>query len=73
MARPDQKLVYQGISVADGSYTIIELSAVISNNANVDQTAIDNLVRASASAEYQSVVKLLSDRAEVIRTPVEEL
>lgn len=73
MARPDQKLVYQGLSVADGGYTIIELSAVISNNTNVDQKAIDNLVRATASAEYQSVVRLLSHRAEVIRTPVEEL
>ncbi len=73
MSRPDQKLVYQGLSAADGGYTIIELSAVISNDTNVDQAAIDTLVKASASAEYQSVVKLLSARAEVTRTPVEEL
>ena len=73
MPRPDQKLIYQGLSIAGGGYIIIELSAVISNNTNVDQPAIDNFVSASASAEYQSVLKLLSDRAEVIRTPVEEL
>ena len=65
MSRPDQGLIYQGLSLANGGYTIIELSAVISNNTNVNQTAIDNLESASASAAYQSVVKLLSDRAEV--------
>jgi len=73
MPRPDQTLVYQGLSVGDGGYSIIELSAVISNNTNVDQTAFETLVKASASAEYQSVVKLLADRAEVTRTPVAEL
>jgi len=73
MSRPDQGLVYQGFSLENGGYSIVELSAVISNNTNVDQTAIDNLVSASASAEYQSVVKLLSERAEVTRTPVGEL
>jgi peptidyl-prolyl cis-trans isomerase D len=73
MPRPDQGVVFDGLSVASGEYVIIELSAILSNDANLDQEALEGLTTAAAEAEYRATVNLLSSRAEVTRTPLEDL
>ena len=73
MSKPEQGPVFEGLSVANGDYTIIELSAVLSNDGNADRKALDELVKAQGSAEYQSALKLLTNRADVVRAPLEEL
>ena len=73
MPKPEQGLVYDGISVGGGEYAIIELSAVMSNNAELDQETADNLQQALGAAEYQSALKYLGSRADVVKTPLEEL
>lgn len=73
MPKPEQGTVYDGLSVADGDYVIVELSAVLSNDSEADQQSIDSFVEANSSAEYQSAMKMLSGRAEVVRTPLEDI
>ena len=73
MNKPEQSAVYDGLSLSDGSYVIVELSAVLSNDTEVDQQTLDSLVDAVSSAEYQAAMKMLSNTAEVVRTPLEDL
>jgi peptidyl-prolyl cis-trans isomerase D len=73
MPKPDQGVVYDGLSVSSGEYVIVELSAVFSNDANVDQEALEGLTAAAGAAEYRAAVDLLSSRADVTRTPLEDL
>ncbi len=73
MPKPDQGMVFDGLSQANGEYVVLELSAVLSNDANVDREALDSLAEAQGGAEYQSVLKLLASRADVMRTPAEDL
>ena len=73
MPRPDHGVVYEGLSLSNGDYSIVELSAVISNDINASKEALDSLRSAIAGADYQSVVKLLAGRAEVVKTPLEDL
>jgi hypothetical protein len=72
MPKPDQGPVYAGLSVADGGYTIVELSAVLSNDGDVDSEALSELTQARAGTEYRAALKLLADRADVVRTPLED-
>jgi peptidyl-prolyl cis-trans isomerase D len=73
MSKPEQGPVFEGLPVENGNYAIIELSAVLSNDGNADSEALDELVKARGVAEYQSALKVLSNRAEVVRTPLEDL
>ena len=73
MPKPDQGLVYDGLAVAGGEYVVVELSAVISNDANADEKALEGLKTAEAEAEYRATVDLITSRAEVTRTPLEDL
>ena len=74
MPKPDQGLVFEGLPQDSGEYVIIELSAVLSNDAEADDAeASDNLLQALGGAEYQAVVKYLGARAEVVRTPLDEI
>ena len=73
MSKPEQGPVFEGLSVANGDYAIIELSAVLSNDGNADRKALDELVKARGGAEYQSALKLLTNRADVVRTPLQDL
>ena len=73
MSKPEQGPVFEGLSVANGDYAIIELSAVLSNDGNADRKALDELVKARGGAEYQSALKLLSNRADVVREPLQDL
>jgi len=73
MAKPDKAAVYDGLLLSGGRYVIVELSAIMSDDADVDQKALDGLAEAQSNAEYQSAVKMISGRADVVRTPLEEL
>ncbi len=73
MPKPDQSAIFEGLPLASGEYTILELSAVLSNDADTDQKALEGLVQALGSSEYQSSLKLLGSRADVVRMPLEEL
>ncbi len=73
MPKPDQGMEYEGLPQPDGSYSIVELSAVISNDFGADDDLLEGMSSANAEADYQSVLKLLSSRAEVIQTPLEDL
>ena len=73
MARPEQGPVFDGLSFGNGEYVVIELSAVLSNSGNSDEQALTGLTTALGQADYQAAVNLLSSRAEVTRTPLEEL
>ena len=73
MPKPERGPVFAGLSVAGSNYAIIELSAVLSNDGDVDRKALDELNQARAGAEYQAALKLLADRAEVVRLPLQDL
>ena len=73
MPKPDQGVQYEGLSLVNGSYSIVELSAVISNDGSADQEALESANSTNAGAEYQTIVKLLGSRAEVVKTPLEDL
>ena len=68
------KMVYAGVTEVDGDYTVIEFSDVKSE---VIDSKPDDLkkqfVETDATYEYQAVLKTLTSKADVIRTPVAEL
>jgi peptidyl-prolyl cis-trans isomerase D len=73
MAKPGQGLVYDGLLLNSGDYAIIELSAVISSNAEPEAETLKTLIQTQGGAEYLSALKYLGSQAEVVRTPLEEL
>jgi len=73
MDKPPNGLEYQGLTHSNGNYSLVELSEVISNESNNDDKRIEALTAASAGADYQAVLEVLVNRAEVVRTPVSEL
>jgi len=73
MPKPEQGPVFEGLSVVNGNYAVIELSAVLSNDGNTDRKALDELAETRGGAEYQAALKLLTNRADVVRTPLQEL
>ena len=73
MSKPEQGPVFEGLPVANGNYAIIELLAVLSNDGNADSKALDELLKARGGSEYQSALKLLTNRADVVRAPLQDL
>lgn len=80
MVKPAEgKTVYEGIIEADGDYTLIELSEIRSDETQAsdkptqDDDASKTLSDASANFEYQALLKVLTEQADVIRIPVTEL
>ena len=73
MKKPGGGLVFEGFSEANGDYSLIELSAVLSNDSSPAVEVVKAFSTASAKREYQSVIKALTDQAEVVKTPIEEL
>jgi len=73
MIKPANGLVFDGMTHPNGDYSLVELSAVISNDSDIDSKRVEALSSASAAADYQMVLKLLANRAEVVRTPVSQL
>ena len=71
MPKPDGVKQYAGLSSGSGEYTVVELSAVISNNENSEKDPAKAVQ--SAQAEYQRILEVLTSTAEVNRTPIEEL
>ena len=69
----DEPYVYDGLLLNDGKYVILELSAVISSDAELAPETLQNLTQAQGGAEYQSALKYLGSRADVVRTPLDEL
>lgn len=72
MPKPVEGLVFDGLSLNGGEYVIVELSAVLSNDAEPDQDSRENMLEAKGGAEYQSAVNYLGARAEVVKTPLDE-
>jgi len=73
MKKPADGLVFDVLAHANGDYSLVELSAVISNDSDVDSERAKALSSAAAGADYQAVLKVLASRAEVVRTPLSEL
>ena len=73
MAKPEEGVVYDGLSLGNGDYLIVELSAVLSNDSDVDQKALEAFLEANSSSEYLAARKMLTTRAEVFRTPLEDI
>jgi len=73
MPKPGQGLVYDGLPVSGGEYVIVELSAVMSSDADPEPDIIDNMQQSMGGAEYQSALNYLGARADVVRTPLEDI
>lgn len=73
MDKPDSDQRYEGFSHSDGRYSIVELSAVLSNDSDQDADKVKALTASQSAAEYQAVLKLLAIRAEIVRVPLEDL
>lgn len=73
MVKPEGGLVFEGFAHNNGDYSLIELSAVLSNDSSFDEESSRRFSTASASLDYQSVLKALTNEAEVVKTPIEEL
>jgi peptidyl-prolyl cis-trans isomerase D len=73
MVKPEQGLVFDGLLLNGGEYVVLELSAVMSNDADLAPEILQNLIQAQGGAEYLSALKYLGSQADVVRTPLEEL
>ncbi len=71
MKKPEGGLVFEGFPHGNGDYSLIELSAVLSNDSSPDKEAVKSFSTASANLEYQSVIKALTNEAEVVKSPLE--
>ena len=72
MPKPKSAPVYGGVTLANGDFAIIELSAIETAGASDDAVA-DALTRATADAEYRAVIDHVTRQAEIVRTPLDEL
>ena len=72
MTKPGAGPEYGGVTLANGDFAIIELSAVRSSGTN-DDSAAERLVEATANAEYQALIDHVTRQAEIVRTPLDEL
>ena len=73
MSKPGQGTVFDGFSSGNGEFVIIELSAVLSNDTPLQQEVLERVSSSRAGAEYQATIKMLTSRADVVKTSVEEL
>ena len=68
------KMVYAGVTEVDGDYTVIEFSDIKSE---VSESKPDDVKKqfaeSDAAYEYQAVLKTLTSKADVMRTPVADL
>ena len=73
MKKPADGLVFDSLTHPNGDFSLVELSAVISNDSNLDSKRVEALATAAAGADYQAVLGVLASRAEVVRNPLSEL
>ena len=59
--------------LANGDYVIIELAEIATGDSETGTELQQQLAEALGSADYRAAVRLLTSRAEVVRTPLEEL
>lgn len=72
MPKPGSEPEFSGVTLGNGDFAIIELSAVqVAETA--DDSTVDALTEATANAEYQSIIGHIKRRAEVVRTPLGDL
>lgn len=72
MDKPDSFQRFDGFSYPDGRYSIVELSAILSNGSDQDATKVKALTASQSAAEFQSILKLLASRSEVVRATVQD-
>jgi peptidyl-prolyl cis-trans isomerase D len=73
MKKPADGLVFDSLTHPNGDFSLVELSAVISNDSNLDSKRVEALTTAAAGAEYQAVLRVMTSMAEVVRNPLSEL
>ena len=74
MVAPQAGAVYEGLSHSDGAYSLVELLSVDTNDTPpIDVEQLKSLQASVGSQEYQSVIKVIGNRADVVRTSAEEL
>jgi len=73
MQKPEQAKVYDGLAVGDGGYAVMELSAVVSADSDPDSETERSLRSAQGEAEFQSALNYISGRADVVKTPPDEI
>ena len=73
MKKPADGLVFDTLTHPNGDFSLVELSAVISNDSNIDRKRVEALTTAAAVADYQAMLRVLASRAEVVRNPLSEL
>lgn len=67
---------FEGVSEVNGNYSIIELSAIQVAENNDDQQSkqkIDSLIQSKSDSAYRAMIKALTAKADIMRTPVTEL
>ena len=73
MKKPQGSSVYEGFEHSNGDYSLVELMSVDVDETNVSDEQFKSLTTSTANQEYQSVLKLLASRADVVKTPASEL
>ena len=73
MPRPETGPVYDGVMLSGGDYVVVELSEIGVSLPENEQNNDRQLAEALASADYQALLRLLTSRADVVRTPPEDL
>jgi peptidyl-prolyl cis-trans isomerase D len=72
MDKPDSFQRFDGFSHPDGRYSIVELSAILSSMSDQDAAKVKALTVSQSAAEFQSILKLLVNRSEVVRAPLQD-
>ncbi|MFT5453285.1 MAG: peptidyl-prolyl cis-trans isomerase D [Gammaproteobacteria bacterium] len=72
MDKPDSFQLFDGFSHPDGRYSIVELSAILSSMSDQDAAKVKALTVSQSAAEFQSILKLLVNRSEVVRAPLQD-
>ena len=73
MKKPASGLVFDGLMLANGSYALVELSAVISSDSDAENERVEDLIKTATRVDYQALLKVLVSRSEVVRTPLSAL
>lgn len=66
--------VYEGLVRSNGAYSVIELLSVdSSSDSTIDDEQRETIRSSVATQEFQSLIEVISNRAEVVRTTADEL
>ncbi len=73
MEKPAGRLAYDGVTLSDGSFAIVELSAVMSSDEGEEGDLVNGLRSAQSASDYRSILSQIVEQAEITRTPIEDL